>query len=141
MAGMVDANVSNYLQVKIGTVEITDIESLTGFAQNANIIEFFNYNNKYSRKLVGSASVDPMEMVCTYLPESAAYKAMEKARAEETRSAITITLFENATKKTGNTLTFTGIVGSKSISTEFDTQRTVTYSVAVDGGITEGIVA
>lgn len=138
---MVDANVSNYLQVKIGTVEITDIESLTGFAQNANIIEFFNYNNKYSRKLVGSASVDPMEMVCTYLPESAAYKAMEKARAEETRSAITITLFENATKKTGNTLTFTGIVGSKSISTEFDTQRTVTYSVAVDGGITEGIVA
>lgn len=138
---MVDANVSNYLQVKIGTVEITDIESLTGFAQNANIIEFFNYNNKYSRKLVGSASVDPMEMVCTYLPESAAYKAMEKARAEETRSAITITLFENATKKTGNTLTFTGIVGSKSILTEFDTQRTVTYSVAVDGGITEGVVA
>lgn len=141
MAGMTDANVSNYLEVKIGETVITDIESITGFGQNANIIEFFNYNNKYSRKLIGSASVDPMEMVCTYVPESASFKALEKARADETKSEIVITLFDGPTKTNGNTLTFNGYVASKSISTEFDTQRTVSYTIAVDGGVTEGVKA
>ncbi|MGU5689086.1 hypothetical protein [Aeromonas caviae] len=141
MAGMADANVSNYLEVKIGETVITDIESITGFGQNANIIEFFNYNNKYSRKLIGSASVDPMEMVCTYIPESASYKALESARANETKSEIVITLFDSPTKTNGNTLTFNGYVASKSVSTEFDTQRTVSYTIAVDGGVTEGVKA
>lgn len=141
MAGMADANVSNYLEVKIGETVIADIESITGFGQNANIIEFFNYNNKYSRKLIGSASVDPMEMVCTYIPESASYKALESARANETKSEIVITLFDSPTKTNGNTLTFNGYVASKSVSTEFDTQRTVSYTIAVDGGVTEGVKA
>ncbi|NEX74798.1 hypothetical protein [Aeromonas rivipollensis] len=141
MAGMSDASVANYLEVKVNTTIIADIETVTGFAQNANIIEFFNYGNKFSRKLVGSSSVDPLELTCTYVPESASYKALEKLRADGVRAEVVITMFENPTKLNGNTLTMTAVVGSKSISTEFDTQRTVAWTLAIDGGVTEGVKA
>ncbi|MBL0525216.1 hypothetical protein JD490_09870 [Aeromonas dhakensis] len=133
MAGLSDASVSNYMTFKLDETVITDIESLTGGGINTNIIEFFNYNSEFSRKLVGSSSVDAYEMTCTYIPESASYKALEAARAGKKRHQFTV-IYHDAPGETGGTqVKFTAFIGSKVLSTEFDTQKTVAWTLAVDG--------
>ena len=141
MPGLANATAGNYLTMKIGTTEITEIESLTGGTATSNIIEFFNYNSRYSRKVIGSASTDAFELTLTYNPSNTGYIALVKAFEDSKAVAFTILLKDGPTGTGGTQLAFSGYVGSKGVSTEFDTQRTCSFTITVDGGITETAVA
>ncbi|MGY3913617.1 hypothetical protein ACW5XW_24190 [Aeromonas piscicola] len=130
---LTDATVANYMTVKMDTVEITDIEQTSGGGINTNIIEFFNFNKRFSRKMTGSSSVDAYELVCTFIPGSPSYKALKAAADDQAKHEFTI-IYHDGPKKTGGyQVKFSAFIGSKSISSEFDTQRTVSYQITVDG--------
>ncbi|QJT27570.1 hypothetical protein E4185_16860 [Aeromonas media] len=140
MAGLSEASSSNYMTFKMGEVVITDIESFTGGGITTNIIEFFNYNKEFSRKLVGSSSVDPYEMTCTYIPESASYKALEVARAGKQIQQFTVIYHDGPGETGGTQVKFSAYIGTKATSSEFDTQKTVSWSLAVSDAPVESAV-
>lgn len=139
MPGITDINVANYLTLTIDSVDCTDIESISGGASQANIIDVLQYNQEYAKKLVGSKSTDPFQITCSYIPSTPSYKALDTLSKNSKEVVVKLTLKSGAgTTGVGTqVLTFNGIVASKSISTEFDTARTVVYSLVVSGGITE----
>ncbi|MGE6115167.1 hypothetical protein ACLHZU_03640 [Aeromonas salmonicida] len=139
MAGLSDATASNFMTVKLAETTITDIEQISGGAINANIIEFFNYNKEFSRKLVGSSSIDALELTCTYIPESPSYKALEAARAAKTRVEFTVIYHDGPSAAGGTQVKYNVLIGNKAVSTEFDTQRTVAWTLAVDGAAVESV--
>ena len=138
MAGLTEASIANYLTFKMGTVDLTkELESISGGGMTSTIVEWHNFNKRYSNKAVGSASVEAYECTFTYNPADAGYIALSEALEDSIKSTFTITLHSGPGKTDGTILTFKGLVSSKSIATEYDTQRTVTFSIVVDGGVTE----
>lgn len=71
MAGISKITPANYLTLKVDDVVLNHVNSISGGAVNANLIEVIEYNTQYAQKLVGSRSVDAFEVVCGYVPESA----------------------------------------------------------------------
>lgn len=138
MAGISKITPANYLTLKVDDTVLNHVNQVSGGGVNANVIDVLEYNTQYAQKLVGSRSVDAFEVVCGYVPESADYKAMQAliASAETVECVLTIKSGP-AVGAESNTITFQGIVTSKSISTEFDAQATVTYTIAVSGGLVE----
>lgn len=138
MAGISKITTANFLTLKVDDTVLNHTKSISGGAVNANIIDVLEYNNQYAQKLVGSRSVDAFEVVCGYVPESADYKAMQALISSgETVECVLTIKAGPAVGAESNTITFQGIVASKSISTEFDAQSLVTYTIAVSGGLVE----
>ena len=139
MAGLSDISISNFMKVEMKNgsafVEITDLESWSGFQEDTSIVEVKQYNAKFARKLAASGTVNAVEMTCSFIPESASYKALATARASEARTEFKVTYFNGADKKEASSRTFMGIVSSYSEATEFDAQRTCSYTIAVDGAL------
>jgi len=138
MAGTPDINIGLYTELEIDGVAVTEIQSITGGTITANIVEYQHYNEPEKRKLVAGKTVDPYEIVCSYVPASASYKALALLAKSNKKVVCELTLKGGADTASGSqVLTFNGIVSSKSISTEIEAVRTVTYTLVVDGGITE----
>ncbi|MGF1787095.1 hypothetical protein L4D00_14970 [Photobacterium swingsii] len=135
MAGLSDLSASNFMKLTIDNVEITDIESWGGLNEETSIIEVKQYNSKSARKLVGSSTVGAVELTCSFNPSTESYKALAAARAAESVKPFKITYYGNASKTEASSRTFNGIVTSYSESGEFDAQRTVSYTIAVDGAL------
>lgn len=138
MSAIPDINIGLYLDLEIDGVVVTDIQAITGGTTTANIVEVKHYNEPEARKLVAGKSIDAYEIVCSYVPASASYKALALLAKSNKKVVCELTLKGGADTASGSqVLTFNGIVSSKSISTEVEAVRTVTYTLAVDGGITE----
>ncbi|MGY6036645.1 hypothetical protein [Aeromonas sp. AE23HZ002T15] len=138
MAGISKINVGNYLTLMVDAVEVTSIISITGGGSTANIIDVLMYNEGYAKKLVGSKSVDAFEVTCSYVPSEASYKALAVLAESNETVEVKLTLKGGtATAEGSNVLTFSGIVASKSVTTEFDANRTAVWTIAVSGGISE----
>ncbi|WP_429142515.1 hypothetical protein [Aeromonas veronii] len=141
MAGLSDITVSNFMKVEMKNdstfVEITDIESWSGFQEDTSIIEVKQFNAKYARKLAASGTVNAVELTCSFIPASASYKALADARTKEDAREFRVTYFNGADKAESSSRTFKGIVASYSEATEFDAQRTCSYTIAVDGELGE----
>ncbi|MGL4843817.1 MAG: hypothetical protein ACRC2Y_04255 [Aeromonas veronii] len=139
MAGLSDISISNFMKVEMKNgstfVEITDLESWSGFQEDTSIVEVKQFNSKFARKLAASGTVNAVELTCSFVPESASFKALADARAKEDRREFRVTYFDGAGKAASNSREFTGIVASYSESTEFDAQRTCAYTIAIDGGL------
>lgn len=138
---LADVTVGNYTTVKIGTVEIGEIESIGAINQESTIVQWNQYGAKYSRALVGSATTAPIEITCTYKPDDAGQEALETARKSEAREEFVVTYHTSAGSTAGKSFTFHGYVASRTINSEYDAQRTITYSIAIDGDIVEADVA
>lgn len=137
MAGLSDITVSNYMKFEIAKTEVTDIESFGGITEESSIVEVKQYNLKFARKLSGSSSVGAIELTCSFNPNSAGYKALAEARSTDTLSDFTITYYNNAAKTEASSRTFKGLVTSYGESSEYDAQRTCTWTIAVDGAMGE----
>lgn len=135
MAGLSDLSIANYMTFTVNNVEITDIEAFSGLGEETSIVEVKTYNTKMARKLVAGGTVAAAEMTCSFIPETPSFKALTVARIAETPQVCEITYWNNSSKTTGSKRTFNGIVTSESITGEIDTQRQVTYSIAVDGAL------
>ncbi|MDT8865859.1 hypothetical protein [Vibrio fluvialis] len=140
MSGLSDISVSNYmkLEMKVGAsapIEILDIEGWGGLEDETNIVEVAQYNRKYARKLVGSSSIGAIELNCSFNPSTPSYKALADARAADAKAVFTVTYYNDASKTESSKRDFTAIVASYTESGEFDTQRTCTWTLAVDGAL------
>ncbi|MFM1687935.1 hypothetical protein ACJ7VZ_05340 [Aeromonas salmonicida] len=136
---LADISVSNYTGIyyKDGTAfkEITDVEGISGITQEDSIVEVKQYNLKYARKLIGSGSAGPVELACTLNPSTDSYKKLVTLSASNARTDFKIVYFADAAKLTAMSRTFTGIVSSMVEGSEYDSQRTVTWTIAVDGAL------
>lgn len=139
MAGLTDISVSNYTKVeyKSGSTSkaILNVESFSGLGGETNIIDVMQFNAKYARRLVGSASASPIEIVCTYNPSDVSFVDLLALQKNETKTEFKITQYANAEQKVGSTITVNAFVSSIAYGNEFDAQRTVTWTLAVDGEI------
>lgn len=132
-----DISIANYMDVLIGETPITDMESWSGFQAEANIVEVRQFNASFARKLVGSNNVSAVEITCSYNPNSASYKALATAEKSKEVQTFTVKYWDSPAKTKGVQRTFKGIVSSVSESGEYDAQRTVSYTIAVDGALGE----
>ncbi|MGL4765213.1 MAG: hypothetical protein ACRC2N_09335 [Aeromonas sp.] len=141
MAGLSDISISNFMKVEMKNgstfVEITDIESWSGFQEDTSIVEVKQFNAKFARKLAASGTVNAVEMTCSFIPASPSYKALADARAKEDAREFRVTYFSGADKAESSSRTFKGIVASYSEASEYDAQRTCSYTIAVDGALGE----
>ncbi|QWL58221.1 hypothetical protein HQ400_07845 [Aeromonas jandaei] len=139
MAGLSDISTANYTKVeyKSGAAfkQVLNLEGFSGLGGEVNIIDVMQFNQKYARRLVGSASASPIELVCTYNPADASFVDLLALQKNETKTEFKITQFANAEQKAGHTITVNGFISSVAYGNEFDTQRTVTWTIAVDGAI------
>lgn len=138
MSAIPDINIGLYIDLEIDGVVVTDIQGITGGTITANVVEIQHYNEPEKRKLVAGKNVDPYEIVCSYVPASASYKALALLAKNGKKVVCELTLKGGADTASGSqVLTFNGFISTKSISTEIEAVRTVTYTLIVDGGITE----
>ncbi|WP_339009450.1 hypothetical protein [Aeromonas popoffii] len=139
MAGLTDISVSNYTKVeyKSGSTSkaILNVESFSGLGGETNIIDVMQFNAKYARRLIGSSSASPIEIVCTYNPSDVSFVDLLALQKNETKTEFKITQYANAEQKVGSTITVNAFVSSIAYGNEFDAQRTVTWTLAVDGEI------
>lgn len=135
MAGLTDISVSNYMDLKIGEVVITDIESFSGISEETNVVEVKQYNRATPRKLVGSKSGAALELTCTLNPSTASHKALFAAKKSFEPQDVEVKYYQDANKAEFITRTFTALVTGYSESSEYDAQRTCTWAISVDSDI------
>lgn len=139
MAGLSDISVSNYTKVeyKSGSAykAVLNLEQMSGLGFESNIIDVMQFGNRFARRLVGSASSTPIELVCSYNPADASFTDLAGLVKSNARTEFKITQYADADQKNGHTITLTAIVASIAYGNEHDSQRQVTYSLAVDGEI------
>lgn len=140
MAGLDDISVANYTKLYYGLsgseVEITHVQSVGELTDEKTIIDVQEYGVQYLRKLVGTASAGPLEVIVNLDPSDATHQYMLNSYKLGTQESFTLEL-TNAAGDKGDRVTFKGFVGSKSIGNDFDSARTVSFSIAVDGALSD----
>ena len=144
MASLSDIALGNFTKIKItpaggSEFELADVQSIGDVGDEATIVDVPEFNRKYLRKLVGSANAGPMEVVCNLVPDlgqtESSFEQMEDAYTNGTRCAVVVELLEDDAGTNGDKFSFNALVASKTLSTGFDTVRTVTWSLAIDGAV------
>lgn len=140
MAGLDDISVSNFTVVQYTTdsgttwVPVTNVQSVGELGDEKNIIDVQEYGATYLRKLVGTANAGPVDVVVNFDPSDTTHQYLltsYKTGAKETFRLV----MNNADASKGNYVEFDGFVASKSQSNEFDSARTLTFSLAIDGAL------
>ena len=138
MAGLDDISVANYTKLKYGEagseVTITKVQSIGELTDEKSIIDVQEYGVAYLRKLVGTANAGPMEVLINLDPSDATHQYMINSYKLGTRERFTLEL-TNAAGDKGDSVVFNGFVGSKSLGNDFDSARTVSLSIAIDGAV------
>jgi hypothetical protein len=86
------------------------------------------------RKLVGTASAGPVDIVCNFNPADTTQQYLLASYAAGRREKFKL-LMTNADGSEGSFVEFDGFVASKSQANEFDAARTITFSIAIDGAL------
>lgn len=138
MAGLDDISVANYTKLyydATGTpVAINEIQSIGELTDEKTIIDVQTYGVQYLRKLVGTSNAGPLEIVVNLDPSDATHVYLLNSYKNGTREAFKLEM-SNAAGTQGDSISFNGFVGSKTIGNDFDTARTVSFSIAIDGAL------
>jgi hypothetical protein len=139
MAGLTDISLANFTKIFVtDTVdydtEITNVQSISEVSDEASVIDVPEYGVKYQRKLVGSATAGSVEVVVNLNPSDASFQLLEQYYTNSTRTKVKYLMLDGGGVN-GNFVTFDALVSSKSLSSEFDAVRTVTFTLVIDGAI------
>lgn len=138
MPGLDDISVANYTNLSYGQtgseVKITEIQSIGELTDEKTIIDVQEYGAAYLRKLVGTANAGPLEVVVNLDPSDVTHQYLLNSYKLGTQERFTLEL-TNAAGDKGDKVVFNGFLGSKSIGNDFDSARTVTFSIAIDGAL------
>lgn len=141
MAGLADISLANFTKMTISGSEdmgratnIENIQSIGELTDESNIIDVPEYNVKYMRKLVGSASAGPIDVTCNLHAGDGSYKKMEAAYTTGAPLKVEL-IMTDLSGENGVKVSFNAFIASKSFGNEFDNTRTVTWSFAVDGEV------
>jgi len=138
MAGLDDISVANYTKLKYGEVgsevTITNIQSIGELTDEKTIIDVQEYGVAYLRKLVGTANAGPIEILLNLDPSDTSHQYLIASYKSGARERFTLEL-TNAAGDKGDSVVFNGFIGSKSLGNDFDSARTVSLSIAIDGAV------
>lgn len=139
MAGLADITVSNYLKVYYDVAgidtEITNIQSFTHPTDEKNVIEVAQFGSDYPRKLTGSSSTGNAELVLNFNPSDASHQYLLAAYKSGAKQTFKVEVNSDVAGTKSSYYEFEGQVASKSVSGDFDTVTTITFSLSVDGAI------
>lgn len=141
MAGLTDISLGNFTKIHITDAldydtEITNVQGIGELSDESTIVDVAQYGVKYMRKLVGSATAGPIEVVVNLDPSDASYVLLEEYYTEGTKTKAKLEMLDGSQSK-GHYVTFDCLVASKSFSNEFDGVRTVTFSLVIDGAVSD----
>lgn len=143
MAGLDDISVANYTRISYETTpgsgtytDIAEVQSIGELTDEKTIIDVQEYGVQYMRKLVGSANAGPLELIINLNPAETTHQYLFTAYKNDTRVKFQLRM-TNAANDKGDSVTFTALVASKSFGNEFDTARTASVSLAIDGAISD----
>lgn len=134
-----DIQVSNYVKVLIDGSELEEVQSVGEITDEATIIDVPSYGSQYLRKVVGSKNAGSLEIVVNIIPDATAapiQQALRDAYASGVSVAVQVQMLNEA-GDAGDEVTFNGLVSSASITNEFDSVRTQTFNIAIDGAVSE----
>lgn len=138
MAGLDDISVANYTKLKYGDagseVTIVGVQSVGELTDEKTIIDVQEYGSVYLRKLVGTANAGPLEVVINLNPNEVTHKYLLNSYKTGARERFTLEL-TNAAGDKGDSVVFNGFLGSKSLGNDFDSARTISMSIAIDGAL------
>lgn len=143
MAGLDDISVGNFTELHYsldnGTTynPVENVQSLGAIPDEKNIIDVPEYNVNYMRKLTGSANAGPVEVTTNLHVGDASFNVLQAAYKDNTRIDWKIIYKDQEGGTKSEEITFKGQVASKSIGSEFDSVRTVTWSITIDGGVSD----
>ena len=140
--GINTIEMGNNVKVLVGTStnptdELEHINSVGDITDEATIVDVQVYGEQYLQKLIGSKNAGPIDIIVNFNPDALAapvQKTMRDAYTNNTPLYFRIQML-NATGDAGDEVTFTGRVGSASISQEFDAVRTQNFNIAIDGAV------
>lgn len=140
MAGLDDISVANYTVIQYTTdsgttyIPVTNVQSIGELSDEKSIIDVQEYGVNYLRKLVGSSNAGALDIVVNLDPSDVTHlyllQSYKLGRSESFRLVM-----NNASADKGNYVDFNGFVASKSQGNEFDSSRTLTFSIAIDGAL------
>lgn len=138
MAGLDDISVANYTKLSYGAegaeVLITEVQSIGELTDEKTIIDVQEYGAAYLRKLVGTANAGPLEIVINLNPADITHKYLLASYKAGTRERFTLEL-TNAAGDKSDSVVFNGFLGSKTFGNDFDSARTASISIAIDGAL------
>lgn len=140
--GIDSIQISNFVKVLASNLagpvtEVEEIQSVGELTDEATIVDVPAYGSSYMKKLVGSKSAGPMEIVCSLVPDSTVapvQQSLRDAYTDGTEMFFTVQML-NATSDAGDEVSFKGFVTSATVSNDFDAVRTQTFSIAVNGAL------
>lgn len=140
MAGLTDISVANFTVFQYTTdsgstwTPLTNVQSVGELTDEKNIIDVQEYGATYLRKLVGTANAGPVDVIVNFDPSDATHQYMLNSYKNGTAEQFRLVM-NNAAGDAGNYVEFNGFVASKSQGNEFDSARTLTFSIAIDGAL------
>lgn len=141
MAGLDDISVSNYTVLQYSTDDfatagttVTNVQSIGELTDEKTIIDVQQYGVAYLRKLVGTANAGPMDVVVNFDPSDVTHQYLLTSYTNGTQEKFRLVM-NNAAGDKGNYVEFDGLVASKTQGNEFDSARTLTFSIAIDGAL------
>lgn len=146
MTTLTDISVSNFTTLLYSTADdvtpasdaLTEVQSIGELTDEKTIIDVQQYGKKYLRKLSGTANAGPIEVIVNLNPSDSTHAALISAYDNDTPLYFWLVMHTPAgygVGSVGDYVSFKGFVASKSISNEFDSARTMTFSIAIDGAV------
>lgn len=148
MAGLDDITLGNYTKIYYedrdnadAETEVTEVQSISQPSDESNIVDVAQYGQKYQRKLVGSSSVGAAEIVVNFNPANLTHQYLLGEYKSSRKNTFRIEVNSDAAGSKASSYTFDGYVSSKNASGDFDGVTTLTFSIAVDGALSDWIDA
>lgn len=140
MAHLDSISVGNYTGLRQFSVDswliVNEIQSISAPTDEATLVPVQEYNVEYQRNLVGSKTVGAIDLVLNFNPENGSHNSLidKYVTGESTQYAL---VYTNADDSKSTYQRFTGIIASKSLSSEFDQVRTLTLRIAITDGLSD----
>lgn len=143
MAGLTDISLGNFTKFHITTeggtdydLPVANLQAVGDLGDEATIVDVSEYGVKYLRKLVGSASAGPVDLTVNFDPSDTSFTRLEALYKSGLPVACKLEMLDSS-ETNGSFVTFTGLVASKSFGNEFDGVRSVVFSIAIDGAVSD----
>jgi hypothetical protein len=142
--GIDTISIASYVEVLVDvastpTIPVEDVQSIGEISDEATIVDVSAYGQQYLRKLVGSKSAGPMEIVVNAIFDvvvAPQQQMLRDAYRDGTSLFFTVEM-KNAAGDAGDFVSFQGLVASASISNEFDGIRSQTFSIVISGAVSD----
>jgi len=144
MAGLSDITIGNFTKLYYldidnadAETEITNVQSITHPTDEANVIDVQQYGQQYNRKLRGSSTTGNCEVVVNFNPADSSHQYLLAEYKSGRRNSFKLEVNGDIAGTSSSYIEFAGQVVSKTSAGEFDGVTTITFSISVDGALSD----